>query len=269
MKKTFKYMLAAFAVVTAASCAQELEDPNATPQKDVELVPMTITVGTESKVTVVDDKTLVWCDDDKIAVWDGVQMREFTVLQADGKTATFQGEVAKGVTQFTAVYPFAAAVGCDSEGAITATVPSVQALDGGNVADNGIVAVCEFSKGEALDFKTANGYLRVDVSYDDVTEIIIDGASVAGTAQFNADGTVKSVGQATGSVSMTTSGEKFGVGSYYIALLPGTTPAGQFNITLVRANNNGAVMTATKEVVIPRNAGFFAASMEVVLKLQG
>ena len=48
MKKTFKYMLAAFAVVTAASCAQELEDPNANPQKDVELVPMTINVGTET-----------------------------------------------------------------------------------------------------------------------------------------------------------------------------------------------------------------------------
>ena len=263
MKKTLKYMLAAFAVVTAASCAQELDDPNANPQKDVALVPMTINVGIETKVTVADDqKTLNWCDDDKIAIWDGVAMREFTVVEANGKTATFQGEVASGVTKFSAVYPYSAAVSCDSEGVITASVPQVQALDGGNVADNGVVAVCQFNKGENLAFKTATGYLRVDVSYNDVTEIIIDGAAIAGKAQFNADGTVKSVATSTGSVSMTPSGAKFAAGSYYVALLPGTTPAGEFSITLVRAEK-GAVMTATSEVVIPRNDGFFATDTKL------
>ena len=258
MKKTFKYMLAALAVVTAASCAQELDDPNANPQNDVQLVPMTINVGTETRVTVSDDENaLNWCDDDKIAIWDGVAMREFTVLEANGATATFQGQVAAGVTKFSAVYPYAAAKSVDSEGAITAEVAQVQTLDGGNVSDNGVVAVCKFNKGETLDFKTATGYLRVDVSYDDVTEIIIDGAAVAGKAQFNADGTVKSVATASSSVSMTPSGSKFAAGSYYVALLPGTTPAGEFNITLVRAQK-GAVLTATNEVVIPRNGGFFA-----------
>ena len=263
MKKTFKYMLAAFAVVTAASCAKELEDPNANLQDNVELVPMTVTVGTETKVTVADDqKTLNWCDDDKIAIWDGVAMREFTLVEANGKTATFQGQVAAGVTKFSAVYPYDAAVSCDSEGLITATVSQNQVLDGGNIAHNGVVAVCQFNYGGNLDFKTATGYLRVDVSYDDVTEIIIDGAAVAGEAQFNADGTVKSVTTAASSISMTPAGEKFSKGSYYVALLPGTTPAGEFSITLVRAEK-GAVMTATKEVVIPRNAGFFAADTKL------
>ena len=262
MTKTFKYILAAFAVVTAASCAKELEDPNANPQQDVELVPMTVTVGTETKVTVADDKTLNWCDDDKIAIWDGYEFREFTVVETNGNTAIFEGQVATGVTKFRAVYPYAAAVSCDSEGAITATVPQVQALDGGNVADNGIVAVCQFNKGETLGFKTATGYLRVDVSYEDVSEIIIDGAAVAGTAQFNADGTVKSVATAAGSVSMTPVGENFTPGSYYVALLPGTTPAGEFHITLVRAEK-GAVMTATKDIVVPRNEGFFAADTKL------
>ena len=258
MKKTFKYMLAALAVVTAASCAQELDDPNANPQNDVQLVPMTINVGTETRVTVSDDENaLNWCDDDKIAIWDGVAFREFSVVEANGNTATFQGLVAEGSTKFSAVYPFEAAVSCDSEGVITATVPQTQPLDGGNVADNGIVAVCKFNKGENLAFKTATGYLRVDVSYNDVTEIIIDGAAIAGNAKFNADGTVNSVATASGSVSMTPAGEKFATGSYYVALLPGTTPAGDFNITLVRAQK-GAVMTATSEVVIPRNGGFFA-----------
>ena len=64
MKKTFKYILAAFAVVMAVACVQEIENPEQTPQQDVELEPMTIIVGTETKVSVADDqKTLNWFEE--------------------------------------------------------------------------------------------------------------------------------------------------------------------------------------------------------------
>lgn len=258
MKKTFKYILAAFAVVMAVACVQEIENPEQTPQQDVELEPMTIIVGTETKVSVADDqKTLNWCDDDKIAVWDGVEFREFTVEETNGKTATFTGSVKAGSTKFSAVYPYSAAKSVDSEGLITAEVSQEQTLDGENLAHNGLVAVCSFNKGEELAFKTAVGFLRVDVSYEDVSEIYIDGAAVAGEAQFNADGTLKSTSTASNYVVLTPAGETFAAGSYYVALLPGTTPAGEFHITLVRAENNGAVMTANKDIVVPRNKGFF------------
>lgn len=258
MKKTFKYTLAAFAVVMAVACVQEIENPEQTPQQDVELEPMTIIVGTETKVSVADDqKTLNWCDDDKIAVWDGVEFREFTVEETNGKTATFTGSVKAGSTKFSAVYPYSAAKSVDSEGLITAEVSQEQTLDGENLAHNGLVAVCSFNKGEELAFKTAVGFLRVDVSYDDVSEIYIDGAAVAGEAQFNADGTLKSTSTASNYVVLTPAGETFAAGSYYVALLPGTTPAGEFHITLVRAENNGAVMTANKAIAVPRNKGFF------------
>ena len=258
MKKTFKYILAAFAVVMAVACVQEIENPEQTPQQDVELEPMTIIVGTETKVSVADDqKTLNWCDDDKIAVWDGVEFREFTVEETNGKTATFTGSVKAGSTKFSAVYPYSAAKSVDSEGLITAEVSQEQTLDGENLAHNGLVAVCSFNKGEELAFKTAVGFLRVDVSYEDVSEIYIDGAAVAGEAQFNADGTLKSTSTASNYVVLTPAGETFAAGSYYVALLPGTTPAGEFHITLVRAENNGAVMTANKAIAVPRNKGFF------------
>ena len=114
MKKTFRFMLAAFAIVVAASCAQELDNPDAIPQEEVELVPMTISVGGETKTTVGDDdKTINWCEDDVIAVFDKTgEPREFTIVEGtcNGKTATFEGLVAAGTTDFTAVYPYSAAV---------------------------------------------------------------------------------------------------------------------------------------------------------------
>ena len=113
MKKTFKFILAAFAIVTAASCAQEIEDPDALPQEEVELVPMTITVGGEAtKTTVGENNAINWCADDEIAVFDNTgAARKFTIVEGtlEGNTARFEGEVAAGSTDFTAVYPFSAA----------------------------------------------------------------------------------------------------------------------------------------------------------------
>ena len=179
MKKTFKYMLAAFAVVTAVSCAQELDDPNAIPQEDVELVPMTITVGGETKTTVGDDdKSLNWCEDDVIAVFDKTgTAREFKIVEGtcNGKTATFEGLVAAGSTDFTAVYPYSAAVSVSAEGVITATAADAQVLDGGNLADGATLSVAQFKKNDAaFTFRTAIGYLRVDVDKEDVTSIIVN-----------------------------------------------------------------------------------------------
>ena len=268
MKKTFKYMLAAFAVVTAASCSQELENPDAIPQEDVELVPMTITVGGETKTTVGDDdKSLNWCEDDVIAVFDKTgTAREFKIAEGscNGKIATFEGLVAAGSTDFTAVYPYSAAVSVSSEGVITATAADAQVLDGGNLADGATLSVAQFKKNDAaFTFRTAIGYLRVDVDKDDVTSIIVNGANVAGQATFNAAGELQEVVAGKSQVTLTPAGETFAKGSYYVTLLPGTTPANQFDITFVRTATTGAVMTATREVTIPRNAGFFVAETKL------
>lgn len=268
MKKTFKYMLAAFAVVTAASCAQELDDPNAIPQEDVELVPMTITVGGETKTTVGDDdKSLNWCEDDVIAVFDKTgTAREFKIVEGtcNGKTATFEGLVAAGSTDFTAVYPYSAAVSVSAEGVITATAADAQVLDGGNLADGATLSVAQFKKNDAaFTFRTAIGYLRVDVDKEDVTSIIVNGTNIAGQATFNAAGELQEVKDGKGQVTITPAGETFAKGSYYVTLLPGTTPANQFDITFVRTATTGAVMTATREVTIPRNAGFFVAETKL------
>ena len=102
MKNYWKFMLAAFAIVAAVSCAkEEIEDPDAQkeivnqgPEQDADgetlLVPMTITVTGENamgsndanesaakpgvKTDVADDnKSVIWCENDVIAVYEAVK----------------------------------------------------------------------------------------------------------------------------------------------------------------------------------------------------
>ena len=259
MKKIFGYILAASAVFAAASCTQQLEGP----ATDQELVPMTITVNGEMTKTLVgeDGKTINWCEDDVIAIFDGVAKREFTVVTADGKNATFAGEVAPGATELYAVYPYSAAVECVN-GVVTASLAAEQQLDGGNVADGAIVAVGQVAADASVQFKNAVGFLRVDVSYDDVTEIIVNGSDIAGSAFIAATGEVDKVADAASSVSLKPAGEKFAPGSYYVTLFPGVTSAGKFSVTLVRADK-GLTMTAANEITVPRNAGFFVTDTKL------
>ena len=259
MKKIFGYILAASAVFAAASCTQQLEGP----ATDQELVPMTITVNGEMTKTLVgeDGKTINWCEDDVIAIFDGVAKREFTVVTADGKNATFSGEVAPGATELYAVYPYSAAVECVN-GVVTASLAAEQQLDGGNVADGAIVAVGQVAADASVQFKNAVGFLRVDVSYDEVTEIIVNGSDIAGSAFIAATGEVDKVADAASSVSLKPAGEKFAPGSYYVTLFPGVTSAGKFSVTLVRADK-GLTMTAANEITVPRNAGFFVTDTKL------
>ena len=293
MKNYWKFMLAAFAIVAAVSCAkEEIEDP--TVQEEIEnpapdqgtneegqLVPMTITVTGENamgsnganesaakpevKTDVADDnKSVIWCENDAIAVYDASgTWREFTIKEGsisdDGRTAVFEGMVDVETTDIYAVYPFAAAVSC-ADGKIVATTMSEQTVESGKVADGAIVSVAKGTKGSALQFKNVVGVFRLDVSYEDVTEIYLDGAALAGTAIFDpATGEMEadSATETSDYVTLLPAGETFAKGSYFIPLLPGTTPKGDFHITMVRKENKGAVHIANGEVTVPRSSGFF------------
>ena len=274
MKNYLKFMLAAFATVAAVSCTkEEIEAPNVqeetqTPdQENVQLVPLTLNVtgdnAADTKTDIADNnKTVVWCEDDAIAVYDASGVwRKFTIKEGtiDGGSALFEGEVAEGTTDIYAVYPFDAAVSC-ADGKVVATTMTEQTIESGKVADGAIVAVAKGEAGKALQFKNVVGIFRMDVSYEDVTEIYLDGAALAGAATFDpATGVMEaeSATDASDFVTLLPAGETFAKGSYFIPLLPGTTPKGDFHITMVRKENKGAVHTANGEVTIPRNLGFF------------
>lgn len=273
MRNLYRLMVAAFAVVAATACSQ-FEEQDALPSGDENLVAMTISVGGEPTRTFIseDGNSLNWCENDKIAIFDGVGKREFTIVEGsiEGGYAEFEGLVDAGATKFFAVYPYEAAGEYDAQaGTVTAAAATAQQLAGENVADGAILSVAQFEKGvESFDFKTAVGYFRVDVTFDDITSIIVKGANIAGTATFNAAGEVQSISEGANQVTLTPAGDTFAKDkSYYVALLPGTSPAGEFSVMLTRAENEALEMTATKAIEIPRNGGFFLADYKLVKKL--
>ncbi len=272
MRNLYRILVAAFVVIAATACSQ-FEEQDALPSGDENLVAMTISVGGEPTRTYIseDGKSLNWCENDKIAIFDGVGKREFTIVEGsiEGGYAEFEGKVDAAATSFFAVYPYEAAGEYDSQaGTVSATAATAQQLEGENVSDGAVLSVAQFEKGaESFDFKTAVGYFSVDITFEDITSIIVRGANVAGTATFNAAGEVQSVSEGADQVTLTPSGDVFAAGSYYVALLPGTSPAGEFSVMLTRAEGEALEMTSTKDIEIPRNGGFFLSDYKLVKKL--
>ena len=167
------------------------------------------------------------------------------------------GEVDASATEFYAVYPFSAAESMD-EGVITICAASEQRITEHNVADGAIISVGNFSvSDESFTFRNAMGFFRVDISAEDINAIVIDGCAIAGKVAVNGDGEIEEVLEAGNSVTLYPNGECFVPGSYYVTLLPGTTPADDFYITLNRDAVMQMVMTSSKDVTIERNDGFF------------
>ena len=272
MKKKMFYLLACFAIVAAASCTKEIVDETqtGTTVDEVELVPMTVTAVSDHTRTTIsaDNQTVKWSETDKIAVFDGTGTREFSIQSIDetGTIASFTGEIAKDATDFVAVYPYSAAKSC-ADGVVVATLDAERQLSGASVADGTIVSVAKFNREgkDNLTFLNAVGFVRVDIeeSDTDVVQIMIEGNNLAGTASINAeDASIAGVSEGAGTVKLSPAdgSETFAPGSYFLTVLPGTTEAGNFKVTLVCQEGFSAERTATAEVKIPRNKGFYLSS---------
>ncbi|MBQ9138441.1 MAG: hypothetical protein IJX65_07400 [Alistipes sp.] len=273
MKKFFNYLLAVVASAAALSCSQGFEEQEITPDVSERLVPMTITVDGEATRTFVgeDGKSICWHEDDKIAIFEGTlssnkTIREFTIVPGsvseDGKTATFTGEVEENSTKFYAIYPFKSVIERSSGTTFNVNMPAIQTLeDGNNVADGAIVSLGYFTSDQtSFNLSTVVGFLSVDITFEDVTSVEVCGTEIAGTTKFSKSTTslpkVSDVLEAENTVTLLPEGEVFTPGTYYIALLPSTTPAGEFSIDFKRQSGITTLYISAKDIVIERNKGF-------------
>ena len=275
MKKIFYFAVVALVAMTT-SCSQGFDEQDLTPDFGSEtLVPMTITVEGEATRTFVgeDGKSICWCEGDKIAVFegtstsgDGKTIREFTIVPGsiNGKSAVFSGEVSSSATKFYAIYPFESVVERSGSTYFNVDMPAVQQLEGqNNVADGAIVSLAYFTSTDtAVSFKTAVGFLALNITFDDVAKVTVRGVELAGKTKFSKSATttaepkVNDVLEVANSVSLLPAGDVFEPGTYYIALLPGTTPAGEFTIDFKRQSGPTTLYVSDKDIVITRNAGF-------------
>jgi len=257
MKHINPLILAAF-TLAALSCSKEAQDA---PEKvgGKGLVPMTVSATGADTKTYVDGTSIVWEDSDNLAIFDGTDKQVFSISNIAGKKADFSGVVTEGSTDFYAVYPadYASAL---NAGVLTATLPAAQVIPAGkNVAHGAMVSVGKVAADKSLGLKNVFSYLTVEVTRDDIQSIVLNGTNLAGEATFDAEGALKSVTSGVSTVTVTYAGGSFPTGKYYIPVLPGTTAAGAFSVSMTALNGENAdwcaEKVATNAVTLKKNEG--------------
>ncbi|MBR3074753.1 MAG: hypothetical protein IKH11_03225 [Bacteroidales bacterium] len=259
-------MLAAV-MLAAHSCnvGKELEDVVPYGKEDMQVIFNACLQNSDTKA-LLDFPSMLWEDNDEIAVFDGSSKSIFTIPDGEngGSTATFSGSVASGSSVFHAVYPASAGLGLES-GNLTVCVPSAQTVRAGTCADPAALVCVSREADGALFFKQVTALLRLEITSTDVQQIRLCGSSIAGTAKVDADGSLVTVVDGSDVIVLSPEGEYFTPGVYFAALLPGTTPAGGFSLSVVRSGGLTGTRVASAAQVFTRRKSKNAGEVEGAL----
>lgn len=257
-----KFFTLAVLALTVLACNKEIAEKQiAAPNEGL----MTISATTEDLSKVVLDMNaevnLTWADTDVITVYDGSAANPFTIKSNSGASAVFEGTCDTAASMLYAVYP-AAAYAEPAADAIKVVVPATQTIpDGGCVDADALVAVGYAAPGQPMVFKQVCALLKLTVTGSDIMEIVIRGKGLAGTAAVNADGTINASGASlTDEITLHTAAGMFAPGDYFVAVAPGTTPAGSFSINYNTVSAT-ASKTASSEVCFVRAKGLDAGPL--------
>ena len=267
MKITRTIFIAALSMMAAAAVSCQKDELRS--QEELPVVEMTLDAATEAsaastKLTLGEDLKPEWEDADKLAVWDGSVVREFSIIENQGTSASFRGEVTEGSSEYVALYPFKA-VSSYASGAFTATIPSEQVIAAGDsVATDALMALA-VAEDAILSFKNVCGLIRFKISKENqIKAVIIEGNK---EEAFAGEGTV-TVENGLPKFTPTDNGAKvvtirpegdddatFAKGTYYAAVAPVTFSEG-FTVTMSSVNSAATVTKTTdKEMKIERNKG--------------
>ncbi|MBO6170386.1 MAG: calcineurin-like phosphoesterase family protein [Bacteroidales bacterium] len=170
MKTNYILSLAVLGAILC-SCAQEM----GTDVPDGSLMVEKQLTATIEKTKVNLDETQLhpfWEEGDKIAVYDGEALREFTLMSGAGTAkAVFSGSVAAGAESLSAVYPFSAAT--LESGKLSYSVPVVQTASGPGADPGALVMYSGSASGSSLVFGNCVSLLRFSVP-DGVNSVIFN-----------------------------------------------------------------------------------------------
>ena len=261
MKKIFAFSVLA---LTVLACNKEIAEQQIVPA-DKQLTTISATAEDLTKVALDMSATvnLTWVDTDDITVYDGNNSNVFTVKSCSGASAVFEGSCNTSASMLYAVYPSGAFSSAETN-AIKVKIPHEQTIpDGGCVDPKALVAVGYAAPGQPMAFKQVCGLLKLTVpeSVTPINEITILGKGLAGIATANADGTlVYSDALFKDDITVRNSEGVFTPGEYYVAVMPGTTPAGSFTISYSTSVGENGTKTASSAVTVQRAKGLDAGS---------
>lgn len=246
MKKILLPALAAMLALALLSCTRE--DPEEMFDEIVDVTLRATLSGEETKAKLSGSKVL-WEAGDKIAVFDGGAIREFTLVSGEGtKSAVFYGRAASSATTFYAVSPFAS--GYLKDKVLYSSVPGLQTAGSSGVDNSALVMTATAARGAALGFKNAVTLLRftVPAGVTKVTVSSLDGSAIAG--------------ESSSTVSVILPGT---AGTYNVAVNPGTYKGVRVFIHTasdVYMKESANTLTATRNAVC--NLGTLALTQAIV-----
>ena len=251
--RKLSYFAALVVAMTAVSCAQEMDAPVA--DGTVKFTASFDAAATKAVLKPgADDSKVEWEAGDQVSVLAAGANYLFAA-QTPGATTTLVTE-ATGVPaegQFYAVYPYDADATL-AEGVITTELPAEQTAVLGSFSTH--LAVAQ-ATGSNLAFKNVCGLVKVNVSSENVTKVVLEGNSgevVAGAINVtvaDAPTWAAVAEQGATSVSLVAASGTLAKGDYYFAVLPQTFAAG-FKVTAYKGESASVIRNVATEVTIAR-----------------
>lgn len=288
MKKTFRYMAAATAVLAAFSCAkQEINAPEegSTPPNTYEYV-LNVTQEGDSKTTM-DGNSILWSADDVIGVsctykdengksqYGSVAKSSGTATITDSEnytpstSATFTLNLNEGFTPHSAGYPLRStnmkitSGSGDNEIRMDIDIAAQQVGIPDNIPSGALGMVGKITDGECLMYNVG-AVIKFEITNDDITSLKFEGNNSevisgeryyyvkTGKFAYEKYKSDKVTVAGTTSVTLVPSGDVFVPGVYYFVVSPNTLEDG-FTMTLTNSIGHKAVRKTSTKFEIKRN----------------
>lgn len=134
--KTTRILSLAAAVLTLAACGNEEFIENNPGNEAAKPVPMTFTAGMpQTRTQLAAGNEVHWTEGDKIALWDGTSVHEFTATTISGSNATFEGYASVN-EDYTAFYPYSENIIVIDGTSVVFNLPAEQTAVAGTFASN-------------------------------------------------------------------------------------------------------------------------------------
>ena len=243
-------MIAVASLVLFSCTKEELKDDSSQSQEETPVpegfVAKTFTAAVSELTRAAFTGTRVnWEDTDRIAVYDGTNMNEFTVRSIENGLAVFEGAVTEGSDEFYAVFPYTAASGTmpAEDGTVSVIVPSEQKV-GETTSDTGaIVSVAKADDVDHFQFRNIVSMVKISVP-DGVTSVKFsaDNARLSGACTVKVGETAQGAQGESVTLVPDTENGMFTAGEYWISVVPASLTDG------CRVEYEGNGQTASVEV---------------------
>lgn len=194
--------------------SEEEQESDITPDPDKVILEISFEESSEvsSRIAFSGKGSLSWEIGDKVAVWDGYELRQFTVRMMEDK-AVLEGTAVAGV-KYWAVYPYDACKGVDTKNkdnpVFDVEIPSAQVLRKGSIPAGALCCIGKgtkesgivlkhisgilsftFPNAETADGKTISGLKPGSLNHIEFRSV--GGAHVSGTASVSLNGDVPDI----------------------------------------------------------------------------